>query len=282
MNKNKTSWSGVADWYDEHIEQSADSYQAKVIMPNIVRILDPKPGMNILDIACGQGYFSRAFAEKGATVIGYDISKELIELAKKHSSKESKGIEYYAAPADNLSFVKNASTDAAVIILAIQNIENIAGTFAECARTLKFGGRLLVVLNHPAFRIPGRSSWEWDEKSAAQYRRMDAYMSESQNKIDMNPGKAKAEDKNFTISFHRPLQSYFKTLAKAGFAVMRLEEWISHKESQKGPRAKGRGQDEKGDSNVLVFGGEEDVTYTTSCGCVLEAEKGLHCGATPL
>jgi ubiquinone/menaquinone biosynthesis C-methylase UbiE len=231
----QTSWSGVAKWYDEHLEGSSDSYQSKVILPNVLRILDPKPGVKILDVACGQGYFSRAFAGKGAKVIGCDISKELIDLAKEHSPKE---IEYHAVSADDLSFMKSASADAAAIILAIQNIENISGVLSECFRALKQGGRLILVLNHPAFRIPGRSSWQWDEKAAVQYRRTDAYMSESQNKIDMNPGKTRIEDKNFTISFHRPLQSYFKSLAKAGFVVNRLEEWISHKESQKGPRAK--------------------------------------------
>lgn len=234
MKAKSTSWGSVADWYDEHIEQSIDSYQAKVIMPNILRILDLKPRMTILDVACGQGYFSRAFAENGAIVIGCDVSNELIEMAKKHLLKK---IEYHTASADDLSFVKDASIDAVVIILAIQNIENMAGTFAECARVIRSNGRLIIVLNHPTFRIPDRSSWEWDVKAGKQYRRLDAYMSDSQTKIDMTPGMNEKADKRFTISFHRPLQSYFKALAKAGLAVTRLEEWISHKESQKGPRA---------------------------------------------
>ena len=50
----------------------------------------------------------------------------------------------------------------------------------------------------------------------------------------MNPGEK--DNKSFTYSFHRPLQLYFKTFAKNGFAVTRLEEWISHKESEPGPR----------------------------------------------
>jgi ubiquinone/menaquinone biosynthesis C-methylase UbiE len=233
MNK-ETSWGSVADWYDSLLEHSTDSYQEKVILPNILRIVDPKPGMTILDVACGQGYFSRAFHEKGAEVIGCDISNELIGLAEKHSSKE---IEYRQASANDLSFMKDASVDVAVIVLAIQNIEDIAGTLAECSRALKLGGRLVIVLNHPAFRIHGRSSWQWDDAAGKQYRRMDGYMSESQNKIDMAPGSIKKSDKTFTISFHRPLQSYFKSLFKAGLVVTRLEEWISHKESQKGPRA---------------------------------------------
>ena len=41
-----------------------------------------------------------------------------------------------------------------------------------------------------------------------------------------------------TVSFHRPLQYYFKALAKAGFVVEKLEEWTSMKVSDSGPRAK--------------------------------------------
>jgi len=51
----------------------------------------------------------------------------------------------------------------------------------------------------------------------------------------MHPGDAPGE---FTISFNRPLQYYFKAINKAGMAVGRLEEWNSHKKSEAGPRAK--------------------------------------------
>jgi ubiquinone/menaquinone biosynthesis C-methylase UbiE len=229
--KTDTSWGGVAGWYDGLVE-SGDSYQKNVIMPNLIRIVDPKPGMAIIESACGQGYFSRAFASHGATVVSSDISSELIEIATKNG-----GAEFHVAAADQLSFAKDASADAVVIVLALQNIENLTGTIAESARVLKPGGRFIFILNHPAFRIPTRSSWQWDDKENAQYRRLDGYMSDTKNKIDMTPGTEKGFMKKFTYSFHRPLQSYVKALNKAGLAITRLEEWISDKESQKGPRS---------------------------------------------
>lgn len=237
MSKEKqTSWGGVAEWYDEHLEDSSDSYQKNVIMPNMIRIVAPVKGMTILDVACGQGYFSRAFADNGAKVIASDISSELIALAQKNPASATAGVEYHVAPADKLSYAADSSADVAVIVLAIQNIENIAGTFAECSRALKSGGRLILVLNHPAFRIPQSSSWQWDDKESKQYRRIDAYMSDAQIEIDMTPGEAIISKKKFTKTFHRPLQAYFKALTKSGLAVTRLEEWISHRKSQKGPR----------------------------------------------
>ncbi len=235
---NDTSWDAVAGWYDELLEESPDSFQAKVILPNILRILNPGQGltlsgMKIIDIACGQGYFSRAFVAAGAKVVGADISPELIEKAK----ERSQNIEFHVAPADRLNFAENDTFDAAVIILAIQNIENLSGTMGEAARVLKPGGRLVVVLNHPAFRIPQKSSWEWDAKKGRQYRRIESYLKEYKIEIDMTPGEKDKSKKQKTISFHRPLQSYFEKLQSAGFVVAKLEEWVSHKKSQKGPRS---------------------------------------------
>jgi ubiquinone/menaquinone biosynthesis C-methylase UbiE len=239
--KTDTSWGGVAGWYDELVEKSADSYQKNVLMPNLIRIVDPKPGMTVVESACGQGYFSRAFASHGATVISSDISSELIDIAQKNLEKDSKNIkgslQFNVAPADQLSFAQDASADVVIIVLALQNIENLTGAIAESARVLKPGGRFIFVLNHPAFRIPTRSSWQWDEKDNVQYRRLDGYMSDTKNKIDMTPGTEKGFMKKFTYSFHRPLQSYVKALNKADLAITRLEEWISDKESQKGPRS---------------------------------------------
>ncbi len=234
MKKPKTSWGGVAQWYNKLLEESLDTYQGRVILPNLLRLVDPQPGETIIDIACGQGFFSRALAHTGAKVIGADISKELIALAKK---KSPPNIEFHVAPGDKMSFIASGGADKVIVVLAIQNIENFADVFAECRRILKPSGRLHIVMNHPAFRIPEHTSWAWDEKTNSQYRRVDAYLSESRAKIDMRPSQKHSDKPSFTISFHRPLQAYMKALAKNGFAITKLEEWISHKKSSPGPRA---------------------------------------------
>jgi ubiquinone/menaquinone biosynthesis C-methylase UbiE len=224
-----TSWGNVAEWYSEYLETSQDSYQRQVILPNLLRILGDSKGARILDLACGQGFFSREFAQAGMTVVGADISKDLIAQAKKLPGD----IEYHVAPANKLDFAKDASFDAAVVVLAIQNIEDMAGTFAEAARVLVPGGRLVLVMMHPAFRNPQKSSWGWDDETKAQYRRTDAYLSLARTTLLVHPGK---KDSPTTTSYHRSLQDFSKALFKAGFVITRLEEWISHKQSGKGPR----------------------------------------------
>lgn len=227
-----TSWGNVSGWYSDYLEKDTNTYQQQVILPNLLRVLAITPSTMIIDIACGQGFFSRAMHEAGADVTGADISPELIAEAKKLSPPS---ISYHVAPADNLAFAENDQFDAATIIMAIQNIENMVGTFAESMRVLKPGGRLVLIMMHPAFRNPGQTSWGFDEEQGVQYRRVDKYLSAHEAKLLVHPGR---KDSETTISYHRSLQDFSKALFKAGFSITRFEEWISHKQSGKGPRQK--------------------------------------------
>jgi ubiquinone/menaquinone biosynthesis C-methylase UbiE len=229
-NKQSTSWGGVAEWYGEYLDKT-DTYQSKVILPNLIRMLDIKKGAAVLDLACGQGFFARELVKLGATVVGSDISTELIKNAKKNVPHAT----FYASPASKLTFSKSARFDVVICVLALQNMDDLAPVFAEVKRVLKPGGRFVFVLNHPTFRVLKRSSWGFDDKEKVQYRRVDGYLSGAKISIDMHPGKAQTKQ---TISYHRSLQDFFKALSKYNFAVTRLEEWISHKESGKGPRQK--------------------------------------------
>jgi len=226
MQKNNTSWDNVANWYDNLIKND-NSYQNKVILPNILRLLDIRPGNEILDLGCGTGFFANEFQKNGAKVIGVDIGKELIDIAKKNY----KDIKFIVSDSSNLKFIDDNSIDKITIILALQNIENIKDTINECYRILKNNGMLFIVLNHPVLRIPKKTSWIIEKNNIS--RRIDQYLTESKIKIEMHPG---LKNNKYTVSFHRPLQTYFKILDNSGFYIKRLEEWTSHKISQNGPK----------------------------------------------
>jgi ubiquinone/menaquinone biosynthesis C-methylase UbiE len=225
-----TSWGKEARWYDEHLADP-DSYHAQVILPNLSRIMDLKLGERVLDVACGTGFFSKEFVKAGAKVIGLDIGKELIAVAQKAVPEAT----FIVGKAHELSKISDQSIDKISLVLAIQNIKEVRETFAECKRVLVPTGKLVLVMNHPVLRIPKGSQWGFDEETKEQYRRIDSYMTERTLEMDMHPGK---NPDSKTISFHRPLQFYGKALSAAGLAITRLEEWISHKKSEAGPRQK--------------------------------------------
>ena len=63
----KTDWDNISVWYEGYL-QGEDTYQAKVIAPNLLRMLEVKKGESVLDLACGEGFFSRLVAGSGAVV----------------------------------------------------------------------------------------------------------------------------------------------------------------------------------------------------------------------
>lgn len=241
MKKNEsTSWGNVAHWYDEYLGDP-DTYQAKVIWPNLSRIIaqSVKKNSRILDLACGQGYFSYLLSTQGYMVSGVDIASSLIQVAQKKSASASQ-IDFlptfHVAPAHQMSMIESKSHDAVVCVLALQNIKELDQTFAECARVLTSKGVFTFVLNHPSFRVPQHSDWSFDIRTQVQSRTVSKYMQEATITIDMTPGQPIVSRKVTTVSFHRPLQLFVKMLAKHGFVITRLEEWCSHKKTEAGPR----------------------------------------------
>lgn len=229
--KKDTSWNKVSFWYDRLVGEKGSDYHQNVIIPGSLAMLDPQKGEKILDVACGQGVFARCLREKGAEVTGIDSAKGLIKVAKQRSPD----IKYLTADATNLKMFPTGSFDAVSCVMAIMNIDPLEAAIKEVGRVLKKEGRLLLVLNHPCFRVPKQSGWVVDLENKTQFRRIDSYMSTQKVPIKMHPGYDPSIE---TWTFHRPLSRYFKTLAENGLAVDQLEEWVSHRTSIPGPMKK--------------------------------------------
>jgi hypothetical protein len=106
-------------------------------------------------------------------------------------------------------------------------MEDPKAAFQNAADYLKSGGHLVVVMNHPCFRIPRQTSWKVDEEQKTQYRRIDRYSSPLQIPIQAHPSKG--EQSGMTWSFHYPLAFYSQWLFEAGFTIELIEEWHSNK-----------------------------------------------------
>lgn len=225
-----TGWGKVATWYDDHLKED-DTYHAKVVVPNLVRLVGLRPAQSLLELGCGQGYVLQNFFQFSKNLTGVDIGKELIAIAKQKNPR----IEYHVGSAEDPNILPGKTYDVIIVVLALQNMKNLNAVVENFSRLLADDGRVYLVLNHPAFRIPQNSDWLYDDKKGVQSRKVDRYMSDTEISIDMTPGKK--TNKEMTMSFHRPLQVYSKAFAKQNFAITRIEEWISHKESDPGPRA---------------------------------------------
>jgi SAM-dependent methyltransferase len=102
----------------------------------VLEWLAAMPGERILDLGCGDGQLSRRIVANGATVVGADISPEMVEAAR------SRGIVAMEASAEQLPFSENAF-DAVFSNAALHWVRDQDAMMAEVRRVLKPGGRFV-------------------------------------------------------------------------------------------------------------------------------------------
>lgn len=229
MKKKDTSWEKVERWYSSCVGEKGHHYHRSILLPGALRLLsiEKENPPSVLDIGCGQGVFARVLPPT-TVYYGIDASPSLLAEAKKQTKHPS--FRFFHADATKPLPLEKTDFDCAIFLLSLQNMERQDLAIANASKHLKKGGRLLLILNHPCFRIPRQSSWGIDETTQLQYRKVQRYMSSMKIPIQMNPGKKEASAQTF--SFHVPLSSTMRSLADAGFSLLELEEWCSDKKSE--------------------------------------------------
>ncbi len=85
----KTDW--FKEWFNSPyyhlLYKNRDDAEAKRFIDRLLDELNPPPGSNILDLACGKGRYSRYLAEKDFYVTGVDIAAESIYYARKFENE---------------------------------------------------------------------------------------------------------------------------------------------------------------------------------------------------
>lgn len=223
---NRGSWEGASKWYSKITGDKGHYYHDHLVLPGVLKMLDLKPGDKLLDLACGNGVLAKRISN-GVDYTGFDISRSLIEDARQSVNK--KNFNFFVGDVTEPLQPNIKEYSHATVILAIQNIKNPVKVFENASRHLVKGGRLVIVMNHPMFRIPRQTMWETDVNNKIQYRRVNRYLSPLEIPINIHPGQTNSP---ITWDFHFPLSTYSKWLNESGFSIDLIEEWVSDKESE--------------------------------------------------
>ncbi|WP_353931854.1 class I SAM-dependent methyltransferase [Okeanomitos corallinicola TIOX110] len=107
-------------------------------------------GKSILDLACGEGIYSREFKKKGAAlVVGVDISEKMIELAKQEEAKQKFDIQYIVADVMELGKIGDFDLVVASYLLNYaQTEEQLLKMCQTIFTNLKPGGRFVTLNNN--------------------------------------------------------------------------------------------------------------------------------------
>lgn len=231
-----TSWDGVADWYDGWMGPDGSDHHRKLALPTTLALLRPQAGERVLDVGAGQGVLAPPVLAAGASYTGVDLSPRLLRLARRHHPK-GRFLQGNACRLHQISELHAGEFDAVVFLLSIQNMDPLADVLASATWALRVGGRIVMLLTHPCFRVPRQSGWGWDSGRRLRFRRIDHYLTPLA--VPMKAyGKRRGARRGVTYDFHRPLEAYVSGLVEAGCVIDHLHEIPTYKTATSGQHVK--------------------------------------------
>ena len=122
----------------------------------VLQLLDLRAGMSMCELGCGSGWMTRFAARQGVHAEGYDISPEMIEIARVEAAREGLDVTFEAGDYEQLDLGRRF--DACLIYDALHHSERPELVLAAARRALKPGGRLLLVEPNWKHRFQGREA----------------------------------------------------------------------------------------------------------------------------
>jgi ubiquinone/menaquinone biosynthesis C-methylase UbiE len=129
-----------ADWRETSLGSITEAIERRLIL----RLAGKVCGRRVLDVGCGDGALSSAFAQNGAAqIVGCDIDPQMIARASARVKRDQAAIDYIIANAERLPF-RDESFDVVSIITVLAFVPSPDLAVREIARVLKPGGRLVI------------------------------------------------------------------------------------------------------------------------------------------
>jgi len=158
----------IASWRKEwdlpsFFRSGEEDYEV-LVAPVLVRHDFPTNGKSMLELGCGVGRMTRAFASRFASVAAFDLSCNMLEQARQLVS-EHQNISWVHANGIDLRPMGDASVDFVFSYLVLQHLPEesfVQFYIREMIRTLRPSGLCLFQFNastHPAMNWRGRLAW---------------------------------------------------------------------------------------------------------------------------
>lgn len=209
--KNDTKlWDDLSFSYSETLKNSVTHYNwyHNELIPRVLGLVKGKK--SVLDFGCGDGTLTDQIAHQGSKVVGYDISKGMIEIGNSLFPKLD------LRSGDMNKILGNTSTyDAIVANMVLHDIKDFPNVLEKLDTLLKKNGTLIFSIPHPCFYTETGKEYFDQKKSLLEVKKYKTPHSFFKFQSNRQPG---------VRHYHRPLTDYFKNLFELGYTTSYFEE----------------------------------------------------------
>lgn len=219
-------WDDKAVFWDERMGDG-NLFQSTLIGPASEHLLGVRPGERILEIACGNGVFSRRLAGLGARIVATDFSEKFLERARARTTESARRVEYRLVDAtdeEQLLALGEKRYDAAVCNMALMDMAIIEPLIRTLAKLLEPEGRFVFSVQHPCFNSNATRMVTEEEDRDGEL--VESHSAKLTDYLHIPPGKGAGMpgEPNPHYYFHRSISELFNVCFAAGFVLDGIQE----------------------------------------------------------
>lgn len=206
-------WDKIAVLRNNQIGSGLDISFLNVLLPCILNLSNSSDFRYVLDAGCGTGYVTYQIAKKAKKVVGVDISKENITIAKEKCSVFVNTTFINSSIEDFAKNYKHNCFSLCVANMTLMNVTSLEKVVGGIADLLKHNADFIFTITHPCY-------WPlyWGYIYADWFSYKEEISIEAPFKITLDN-----EKEYVTTHIHRPLEMYVSILQKYNF---RLEKFV--------------------------------------------------------
>ena len=224
-----TDYDAVAERYRR---AKGQPWRSRVESFTLLDLVGDPRGLSVVDLACGEGFYSRPLRRAGAArVVGVDLSEGMIDLARREEARHPLGIDYLVGDGRDLHLPEVFDLAVAAYLLNYaRDRDELRAMCRVVASCLRPGGRFVTVNSNPDLDFVGLPSFR-----------------EYGFDVDADAGPAEGTPITWTFhledgplrveNYHLDMAAHEEALRAAGFREVR---WHRPRLSPEGEAADGR------------------------------------------
>jgi len=194
-------------------------YNELLEMPSTLDLLGNMKNKKILDFGCGTGIYAKILAKEGAKVKGFDISKEMLNIAR----KENPNLDLRLGSGYDIPFKEKF--DIVLAPLVVHYLKDWNKMFAEVSRILNKGGYFIFSTGNPVAEAKKKISMGNKKISI-----LDNYFKEGKVYANWKDDKGK---KIKMSAYHKTYETIIKTIINNNFEIIDYKDCFPIKKAKK-------------------------------------------------